>query len=231
MAGNFACIALDVVDSRKMETAELEKKLEMLTEDFNEKYANDMLMPFTIRNGDEVIGIFHRYATGFSALGNILEKTGELAIYAGCGFGEINKTKHIDVHTSNSQAIIYAMEARDQYLKNNKKEAAIWNKEFSNKVFFYGASRFPYQAINSQFYMIRSYKQKRSGKQRQIIDEINKQSRKTYEEIGRLFHYKNPRASISNHLTAANYELVNEMENSLAELLDMLQDFMGKVKS
>ena len=225
MTSQFACIALDVINSRKMEPVKLEKRLKKLTNNLNDRYASDMLMPFVIRNGDEVIGIFYRYTAGFRAMGNILETTGELAIYAGCGFGEIHmKNNRIDVHTSNSPAIIYAMEARDQYLKNNKKEAAIWNKEFSNKAFFYGSGRFPYRAINSQFYMIRSQKEKRSAKQRQIIDEINKHPRKTYEEIGRLFHYKNPRASVSNHLTAANYELVNEMESSLTELLDMLQD-------
>lgn len=224
MSETFACIALDIVDSRKMETAKLEKQLNALTEELNDHYSNDMLLPFTIRNGDEVIGIFYRYTTGYQAMDYLLEKTGSLTVYAGCGFGEIHKSKSIDVHRSNSPAIIYAMEARDQFLKNNRKEAAIWNKEFSNKVFIYGGRPFPYQAINSQFYMIRSYKRKRSDKQRQIIKEIKRHPRKTYEEIGRLFHYKNPRASISNHLTAANYDLVNEMENSLAQLLNVLQD-------
>ncbi|MFA1820348.1 hypothetical protein ACDX78_09205 [Virgibacillus oceani] len=230
MSDHFACIALDVVDSRKMAAATLEKLLRTLTEDLNSKYANDMLMPFTIRNGDEVIGIFYRFAMGCKALEHIFEKTGGFSVYAGCGFGKMNTMHHIDVHTSNSLAIIYAMEARDQFLKNSKKKAAIWNKDFTNKVFFY-AENFPYQAINSQFYTLRSYKQKRSEKQRQIIAEMNKYPRKTYEEIGKMFNYKNPRASISNHLSAANYELVNEMEKSLMELLDMLQYFLEQVKS
>lgn len=224
MSDTFACIALDVADSRKIETAKLEKQLQRLKEKLNEKYSDQMIMSFTIRNGDEVIGVFRRYADGYRALDYILANSRELAVYAGCGCGEIHQTKRIDVHTSNSPAIIYAMEARDQYLKNNRKEAAVWNKEFNNKAFFYGSPSFPYQAVNSQFYMIRSYKKKRSKKQQQIINEINKQPGKTYEEIGRLFNYKNPRASISNHLRAANYELVHQMEKSLAELLDVLQD-------
>lgn len=230
MSDYFACIALDVVDSRKMEAAKLEKLLQTLTDNLNENYETDMLMPFTIRNGDEVIGIFRRYAAAYMALEYVLGTTGELALYAGCGVGKIYRTDSINIHTSNSPAIVYAMEARDQFLKNNRKEAALWNKAFSNKVFFYGEN-FPFQSVNSQFYMIRSYKEKRSDKQREIIEEIHKHPQKTYEEIGSMFNYKNPRASISNHLKAANYELVLEMENSLAELLDMLQDLMEKVKS
>jgi len=230
LSHQFACIALDVINSREIETAMLEKQLKILTADLNNKYKNDMLLPFTIRNGDEIIGIFHRFTAGCKALEHILEKTREFAVYAGCGFGEIKTKNNIDVHTSNSAAIISAIEARDQFLKDNKKEAAIWNKDFSNKVFFY-AENFPYQAINSQFHTLRSYKQKRSSKQCQIINEMNKHPRKTYEEIGKSFNYKNPRASISNHLTAANYELVNEMEKGLIELLDLLQDFMEQVRT
>jgi hypothetical protein len=213
-----------------METTKLEQELQSLIKHWNDKYSKEMLLPFTIRNGDEVIGIFHRYAAGYQALDDILENSRKLAVYAGCGFGDIYSTDHIDVHTSNSPAIIYAIEARDQYLKKNKKEAALWNREFSNKAYFYGNPRFPFQAVNSHFYMIRSSKRKRSEKQQQIIHEIDKYPEKTYEEIGRMFNYKNPRASISNHLRAANYELVNEMEKSLAELLDLLQDVMeGKI--
>jgi hypothetical protein len=230
MSDHFACIALDVVDSRKITATKLEKLLQKLTEDLNSKYENDLLMPFTIRNGDELIGIFHRFSVSYKALEYILEVTREFAIYAGCGFGEINTLNNVNVHTSNNASIINAIEARDHFLKDNKKEAAIWNKEFSNKVFFY-AEDFPYQSINSQFHILRSYKQKRSDKQRQIIREINKHPRTTYEQIGKMFNYKNPRASISNHLTAANYELVNEVESALSELLDLLQDLTEQVRT
>src|SRR5690625_755227 len=112
MSDRFACIALDVVDSRKITAAKLEKLLQKLTEDLNSKYENDLLMPFAIRNGDEVIGIFHRFAVSCKALEYILEKTEEFAVYAGCGFGEMNTSNNIDVHTSNSAAIIRSEERR-----------------------------------------------------------------------------------------------------------------------
>ncbi|UJL46060.1 hypothetical protein KFZ58_17115 [Virgibacillus sp. NKC19-16] len=226
----YACLALDVVNSRKMDLRGVEETLLFLRDKLNSMLSYSMLMPFRIRNGDELVGVFYRFSDSYKAIdkiSNIVEKKKGLSFYIGCGLGKIDTKIKNNEHISNGSAIINAVEARDTFIKQNNEEATVWNKEWDNKIFYYSED-VPYQAINQLVYTIRMYRNKRSDKQREIIKKVKQQSNQTFEEIGKSLGYKNPKASIHNHLSAANYELVNEMEKSLRELLDAFQELLEK---
>lgn len=226
----YACLALDVVNSREMDLLEVERTLLFIRDRLNDKLADRLLMPFGIRNGDELVGVFYRFSDSYTAIDKIIdmaEKEKGLSFYIGCGLGKIDTKTKNNEHISNGSAIIHAVKARDAFIKQNNEKAAVWNKEWDNKIFYYSED-VPYQAINQLVYTIRVYRNKRSDKQREIIRKVKQQPDQTFEAIGKSLGYKNPKASIRNHLSAANYELVNEMEKGLWELLDAFQELLEK---
>ncbi|WP_100010515.1 hypothetical protein [Lentibacillus sediminis] len=224
----YACVALDVAGSRKLDFQEVENILHLLAKDLNDKLQGKMLMSFRIRNGDELIGVIKDFRDSFRVIRRILEiveENSEIAFYIGCGFGEVATRNKTDEHISNGSAIIHAIEARDSFLKKNDPKAAGWNKPWKNKVFYY-TEEVPYQVINYSLYTIRLHKRNMTSRQREIIMEVEKYPDRTLGEIGKAFGYKNPKASVRNHLTAANYQLVKEMEESLEDLLGFYQKLL-----
>lgn len=224
----YACVALDVAGSRKLDFQGVEKGLHLLAGELNDKLQDKMLMSFRIRNGDELIGVLKNFRDSFLTIRRILEiaeENSEIAFYIGCGLGKVDTRIKTDEHISNGSAIIHAIEARDSFLKKNNAKAAVWNKAWKNKVFYY-TEDVPYQAINHLIYTIRLHKSNRTSRQREIVMEVEKHPDHTLEEIGKAYGYKNPKASVRNHLSAANYQLVNEMEESLEEVLDFYQKLL-----
>ncbi|WP_054754604.1 hypothetical protein [Piscibacillus salipiscarius] len=137
-------------------------------------------------------------------------------------FGKIDTKNKSSIHVANGSAIINALYARDQIVKANEREAKVWDLTPHNKVFYYSED-FPYSSVNALFYFISELIYKRSEKQREIVKAVKNNPDDTYEAIGKRFGYKSPKTSVSNHLYAANHELVSESEKSLIQLLDFHQ--------
>ncbi|WP_027964023.1 SatD family protein [Halalkalibacillus halophilus] len=221
----YACIAMDVIKSRTLDVKEVEATLLTYSEKLNYQFKDSLLIPFEVRKGDELIGVikeFNQSMPIIKAIEKMVENDNILSFYIGCGFGRIETSNKSNMDVANGSAIANALKARDHFAKGNKVEARVWRMS-SNHTFFY-SDEVPYQSLNSQYFIMRSYTDKRSKKQKQIIQAIEENPTKTYEEIGEKFGYKSPKTSVSNHLKASHYEITNQIEQSLLELLKYYQE-------
>ncbi|PKR78769.1 hypothetical protein CEY16_03155 [Halalkalibacillus sediminis] len=226
MGERYACIALDVQKSREYPLQQVEKSLNKLKRELNEQFKESLSIPFDIRMGDELLGVCRSFADAYMIIKQIHKNT-ELSFYIGCGFGRIDTEDKQNINVSNGSAIVNAIEARDDFVKEGDQEAKIWQISDSNKTFFY-SDEFPYQSVNSLYHLIQHYSIKRSEKQQKIVDLVEEYPESTYEDIGERLGYKSPKTSVSNHLKAANFEIVNQSEHALTELLSYHQKVLEK---
>jgi hypothetical protein len=223
----FVCIAADVVQSRNQH--ELPKYLTECVHVLNETFENVLHISFQIRNGDEIIGVLTRFSSGYEAaiqMKECLQKVG-IDLYIGVGYGPLDDPYEQDVHRLHGPAVWNAFFARDQMLKQNRAESRLWSleKDKAHRLFAYSES-FSYQAVNALIFNIVLRKEKRSAKQNDTIEMVERYPHLTYEEIGKKLGYSSPRSNVSQLLARANYQLVREMEHSLSALLQDIQHWL-----
>ncbi|MGP4071864.1 hypothetical protein ACTWQB_04855 [Piscibacillus sp. B03] len=227
MTNYYACVTLDVIRSQSHNLNDVESILGQLKDCLNNQFSNELTIAFDIRKGDELIGVLSRFGHSYKvlrAIDEFCEENGyNIAFYIGCGFGTIDTDNKSSIHVANGSAIINAIYARDDIVKKGKREAKLWEITNQHKVYFY-TEDFPYAPINALHYYINELIHKRSQKQKEIVRAVKEHPDDTYESIGKMFGYKSPKTSVSNHLYAANHELVAESEKSLVNLLDFHQN-------
>ncbi|SEQ75590.1 hypothetical protein [Piscibacillus halophilus] len=232
MSHYYTCIAVDVVKSQDQKLDQVEAYLTDLKEYLNRKFSERLTIYFDIRKGDELIGVLSRFSDAYRilrAIEKFTENKPNFTFYIGCGFGTIDTKNKESIHIANGSAIINALYARDELIKQGDREAKIWEFPKQHKIYFY-TKDFPYSSINALYYMISQLINKRSEKQKAIVQAVRENPDMTYEEIGNKFGYKSPKTSVSNHLYAANFELVAESEKSLLQLLDFHQNQLEQNK-
>ncbi|MGM7701476.1 hypothetical protein ACSVDE_07085 [Pseudalkalibacillus sp. Hm43] len=221
------CIAVDVKDSRKKDKEQLRLALLRCAEYINDRHRDDVLVPFDVRNGDELLGVIESFRTGFQVsrwLEEFLSKEG-IDLYIGIGLGVLD-TQDSTIHTMNGSAVLNALDARDRYLKDKHQEIKPWIIETKRSTVFFYSKKFPYQALNALNYAITEKKIGRSEKQKEVIGLLETHPDATYEQIGQQLGYKSAKSTVSYLLSRAQYHTVIEMENSLMALLGDMQDRM-----
>ncbi|HET7580196.1 MAG TPA: hypothetical protein VFK33_13040 [Bacillales bacterium] len=230
MKDNCICIAGDVKDSRRQDPVWLIASLKECQTLLNETFADDLLIPFDIRNGDEVVGVLKRFSVGYFAARRLMEvlQEKEIHLYTGLGLGHLD-TPDATVHTMNGTAVLNAFQARDHFLKKQLPEVTQWKTKGKKKtdIFFYSEA-YPYQALNALLYAILEKTYSRTDKQKKAIDFIRQNPGFSYEQIGKELGYESPKSTISYLLARADYDGVNAMEDSLQSLLDDLQKWFKK---
>ncbi len=219
------CIAVDVKDSRNKDKEQLRLALLRCAERINDRHQDAVIVPFDVRNGDELLGVIESFRTGFQVsqwVEETLSKEG-IDLYIGIGLGVLD-TKESTVHTMNGSAVLNALDARDRYLKDKHHETKPWVMETKSSTVFFYTKRFPYQALNALNYAISEKKMGRSEKQKEVIALLESHPDATYEQVGHMLGYKSAKSTVSYLLSRAQYHTVIEMENSLMALLGDLQD-------
>ncbi|MGP4079559.1 SatD family protein [Pseudalkalibacillus sp. R45] len=219
------CIACDVKHSRQLDKEQLQKALLKCAEHLNEVWKEELLVPFDVRNGDELLGVQKSYSAGYLAIEEISTRLAAdgIYVYVGIGLGELDTTNST-IHTMNGSAVLNALDARDQFLKDNHAEAKYWHFNEENSSFFFYSKDYPYQSLNALIFSIYEKIINRSDKQKEVIKLVEKNKNATYEEIGREIGYKSPKSTVSYLLSRSDYHTVNRMKSSLIELLDFLQE-------
>ncbi|WP_261134041.1 SatD family protein [Bacillus sp. Marseille-Q3570] len=219
------CIACDVKHSRQLDKEQLQKALLKCAEHLNEEWNQELLVPFDVRNGDELLGVLNRYSAGYLAIEEINTRLGAdgIYVYIGIGLGELETTDST-IHTMNGSAVLNALDARDQFLKDNHPEAKYWQFNEENSSFFFYSEDYPYQSLNALIFAIHEKIINRSDKQKEVIKLVEKDKNATYEDIGRHLGYKSPKSTVSYLLSRSDYHTVIRMKSSLIELLDFLQE-------
>jgi O6-methylguanine-DNA--protein-cysteine methyltransferase len=218
------CVAADVKNSRQLDNRHLIIALQQCKTNLNTTFSEDLLIPFDVRNGDEIVGVLSRFTHGYragKALKDFMLNQG-ISLYLGLGFGNL-ETTDATIHTMNGSAVLNAFEARDRFLKDRHTESKPWNRgKEATSVFFYG-DQIPYQALNALTYSILEKTENRSEKQNQVIQMLEQHPTWSYEQIGKRMGYKSPKSAVSYLLTRADYHVVQAMEAGLEALLEDLQ--------
>ncbi|WP_408006286.1 hypothetical protein ACJROX_16380 [Pseudalkalibacillus sp. A8] len=218
------CIACDVMHSRQLDKKQLLEALLNCADSMNEEWKEELLVPFDVRNGDELIGVLNSYSLGYIAAEKISRTLAAdgIYLYIGLGIGEL-ETANSTIHTMNGSAVLNAIDARDLFLKKNHPKSKYWQLNEENSSFFFHSEKLPYQSLNALTYSIHEKIINQSDKQKEVIKMVEKDKEATYEEIGTRLGYKSPKSTISYLLSRSNYHTVVEMRNSLIQLLDYLQ--------
>ncbi|WP_257347017.1 hypothetical protein [Pseudalkalibacillus decolorationis] len=228
MSNSCICIACDVKSSRKIDK-DFVSILIQCAKDMNTDYQSDLLIPFDVRNGDELIGVVRDFSKGYAItrrLKDVLAEK-EIFLYIGVGLGQLEST-NATIHTMNGSAVINALEARDRFLKKNHTEARAWLVDEKRSNTFFYSKEYPYQALNALNYSIEDKIQHRSGKQQEVVRMVNEQPNLTYEQIGIKMGYKSPKSTVSYLLRRADHHTVQALNDSLIELLEELQNWFNK---
>jgi hypothetical protein len=215
------CFAADVKKSRQMEKGRLLSILNEYQQTINQRFHQDLLVPFTIRNGDELIGVIGNFASAYPLIDYILQQSHlhRCPFYLGIGIGKLETTNITDVHAINGSAVLYAFEARDQHLKEKNDKIKIWNEAEAETSFCILAESVPSEPLNTLLGFILSTKRKWTSKQQQVIHLIEQFPEWTYEKIGNHLGYKSPISTVSYLLKRADYQKVKAAEASFTQLL------------
>ncbi|SDN81984.1 Winged helix-turn-helix DNA-binding [Paenibacillus sp. yr247] len=231
---SYFTIALDVKNSSDKKL--ISQKLEHISKKMNSRlktlnhYAH---IPFKVRMGDEIIAVFPSFSEGYDAyneLYNMLNKDlfgyeeKKLAAYIGVGFGFLDDENELDLHKINGSSLTSAFKARDYFLKNNKGYSRQYNQY--NKyitTFFYSLDEgLPFEVVNHLISYINEICEKRTDKQKEVINLIELNPEISHLEIAK--RVGTTENGVYKILQRSNYQLVKDAQFSLKKLLSFMQE-------
>lgn len=207
------CMAIDIVNSSKMNKEILNQELHALIKKLNEGTAT-LIQPFTIRNGDEVIGLFSTFNDTLPLIEIVhwwVEKY-ETGCYVGLGIGYI-ETSATNVHEMNGSAVLSAVAAQKESKERTKRQ-----KSPSITVRFHSVE-VPAEPVQALYDVLENIQLDWTEKQRKVIQLKEEHPNWTLERIGESLGLRSPRSATSHHLSRANYSTVHKIKKSMDELL------------
>ncbi|HZG61858.1 MAG TPA: SatD family protein [Anoxybacillus sp.] len=223
------CFAADVKQSKLMKKDHLIYVLEECQQTINQQFEQDLLVPFAIRNGDELIGVIKNFANAYPLINHIFQQSQlhRCPFYLGIGIGKL-ETDEVNVHTMNGSAVLHAFVARDKQLKEKGEKAKIWNDIETETSFYFSSELVPHEPLNALLNVIVTTKRKWTDKQKQVIELIEQFPEWTYEKIGKHLGYKSPISTVSYLLKRADYQKIKAVEDSLTQLLLMYENLLNR---
>jgi hypothetical protein len=222
------CLAIvaDIKQSGIVRNDRLKLAIEEVSKLLNAKFDQYIINKFTLKNGDEIVGIMSSFAEGYAAYKQLYEllEYHKIRAYIGIGFGYMEDIYEKDVHKIYGTAITNAYRAVNHFLKMNKSYARQfnnYNKDITTFVYDED-TRFPYDAINHFITYINQKNAKRTKKQIEVIDYMENNPHLNYKEISAHFNYSE--INIYKIIQRSEYQLVKDAEDSLKSLLVFIQN-------
>jgi len=228
MRNRELCVALvaDIKQSGIVRNDRLKYAIEEVSKQLNAAFKEHIITEFSLKNGDEIVGVMSSFVEGYSAYKRLYELLDEhkLRAYIGIGFGYMEDKTERDVHKIYGTAITNAYRAVTQFLKMNKSSARQFNNYNKDiTTFVYDEEMlFPYDAINHFITYINQKNAKRTKKQIEVISYIEKNPHLSYKEISVHFNYSE--INIYKIIQRSEYQLVKDAEESLKDLLEFIQN-------
>jgi hypothetical protein len=227
MKNRELCVAIvaDIKDSGIVKNNRLKFAIEEVSRQLNASFEGYIINEFTLKNGDEIVGVMSSFAEGYSAYKQLYEllEYHKLRAYIGLGFGYMEDIYEKDVHKIYGTAITNAYRAVNHFLKLNKSTARQfnnYNKDITTYVYDED-SLFPYDIINHLITYINQKNAKRTKKQIEVIAYIERNPKLNYKEISAHFNYSE--INIYKIIQRSEYQLVKDAEESLKGLLEFIQ--------
>ncbi|PGQ97926.1 SatD family protein [Bacillus cereus] len=225
-----ACIALDIIGSESSSNQRYNfNKLKKISEKLNWKFEDNLVVPFQMRLGDELIGVLDSFSNGYKVFHELwlLVDELEIKIRIGLGFGKFDTLETTDVNEINGSCVISAFRARDKFLKGMKIPYS--HTELIQFYAYSNQSDIPFRSVNALVYTMYEELIKTEQQKKLIVAKL-KYPDATYEEIAEKIGYsnRNIKSGISKALTRGNYDLFVQMKNDLIDLLNTIQHLLDK---
>ncbi|WP_373893628.1 SatD family protein [Virgibacillus natechei] len=222
------CVSADVIGSRENGK---EKELEGIVHLLNEKYGELCITRFTKRMGDEIFGVLANYPDAYRLLKDLIHLSNEKSVpfYVGIGIGTVKDQSNVSAHHVNGTAIWNATDAI-KLLKANDLSVKYFKNEQATFKYFFNASNYhiPHMLVNYMTYFIVERMEKRTQKQAEVINIIEKFPSLTLEEVGQKVGYnQNAGSNISKILMRSEYHFVHGAELELISFLEQIQGERG----
>jgi len=204
-------IAFDVKDSRAFKDKEaLLQQLRELSEVLNARHP-DFLVPFQIKSGDSLLGVYPEYAVAYSIALELLHQP--IDGYIGIGFGQYETPSAQSAEEANGSALVHAFEAEREAKKQGK------------RLFFAGPPYFPAPLLNGYFDMLYPDYFGKTERQVELHRLMDRYPDETYEQIGvRMgFPEKDARANVAKLVSRSNRKQRMRLEEALVRSLEQLQ--------
>lgn len=218
------CITADVMNSRKNGK---DSKLEEIVTHLNTKFKDNLVTEFSLRAGDEIFGILKDFKIGYRAFKELyhLSKIHKVPLYVGVGFGDI-KNEYLAYENKVKGVAIWNSADALSMLKNKKyhmRAIQSLDKDFKF-MFIIGESNHNNMIVNYLLYFILEKIKKRTPKQSEAIETIEKNPDLNLEVIGEMLDYesKNATSNMSKLLKRGEYLIVREAEQELINLINLL---------
>ncbi len=204
-------ISFDVKNSRTFpHKEELLQTLRTLAEQLNDQF-KDALVPFQIKSGDSLLGVFQSYPVCYPVLLELVNCP--LDGYVGVGFGQYETLSTTEADEANGSAIIFAFEAQ---------EAA---KKSDNQIVFAGPPYFPAALLTGYVDMLYPAYFGKTDRQVELHTLMDRFPDATYEEIGLKmgFQEKDARINVAKLVARSQRKQRKQLETAFIQALEQLQ--------
>lgn len=204
-------VSFDIQNSRAYSSKEqLLTDLHRLADQLNRAFPA-ALVPFQIKSGDSLLGVFNEYAVSYPLMLMLLNQP--LNGYIGIGFGQYETLSTTHADEANGSAIIFAFEAQ---------EAA---KQTANRISFAGPPYLPTALLNGYIEMLYPAYFGKTDRQIELHRLMDLHPDATYEEIGLKmgFHEKDARMNVAKLVARSQRKQRKRLEQALIDALNQLQ--------
>ena len=204
-------ISFDVKNSRAYpRKEELLQTLRTLADQLNTRFP-EALVPFQIKSGDSLLGVFQSYPVCYPVLLELVNSP--LDGYIGIGFGQYETLSTTEADEANGSAVICAFEAQ---------EAA---KTVDNQIVFAGPPYFPAALLTGYIEMLYPAYFGKTERQTELHLLMDRFPDATYEEIGLKmgFQEKDARINVAKLVARSHRKQRKQLETAFLHALEQLQ--------
>jgi hypothetical protein len=208
----------DIKESKKLSNRnEVQKNLNIVLEEINKKYKNDISSKFIITLGDEFQGLLCNGANTMEIISEIERKMHPVKIRFGVGIGEITTDINKELSIGADGPGYYMARTAIEYLKDNEKRKQAKSTDIRFEI--NGDNRSSTTMINTILSLITVIKESWSDRQREIIwDMLEHQDSQL--EVAKRLAIKQP--TVQKSLSKGNYytykDAVDTIGQALAEI-------------
>ncbi|EGO64970.1 SatD family protein [Acetonema longum] len=210
----YCAIIGDIVGSRKLaDRSEVQKKFQAVAERACRQYQADIASPFTVTIGDEFQVLLKRVQTAPEVIKTVIREMAPIDLVFGVGIGDISTDINREMAIGMDGPAFHAARKAVEQAKR-KKPGVIYRTALPEV----GAGT---DMINSLQYFIESCSKKRTKRQKQVLELLEKGS--TQEEIAEHLDIK--QQSVSNIVNWSYMPEITGAQKAIASYLEWIDHY------
>lgn len=210
----YCVINLDLISSRKLsDRKEVQEELKDALKKINQKFANEIKVPFNFTLGDEVQGVLSNLKSSYAIILEFQRFLAEHHFYVGVGYGEI--VTQLSNRSGEMDGPAFHL-AREGIEISKTEYARTHGKRFVPLVHYLFADKSVTEIINNYLHMIELLKYQLTEKQREVYWLLAETD--TYRKIAD--HLGQSKSAITQKVQGGHIEEIRTGEKGLVNLLE-----------